>query len=121
MFEREHALRAGTTVEERLKQQERMRVMRGIIKRRKKVGRMDAPNNRWITELLAADCERMWLDSEGKEDMRMCKGWLFEETGTNECRRERETHQKMVGKMIVNAAGRCWVFRTESRSLQRKM
>ena len=51
-------MQEGSTEEEEMKQQQRMKVMRDMTKKTKSKGRMDANNSWWVSELLAADCEK---------------------------------------------------------------
>ena len=49
-----------STEEEEMKQQQRMDVMKDLIKKIRSKGRMDVKNRWWVWELLAKDCEKAW-------------------------------------------------------------
>ena len=49
------------TEEEEMKQQQRMAIMKELIKKSRSTGRMDAKNRWWVSELLAKDCEKAWI------------------------------------------------------------
>ena len=58
---REHNLQSvheGSTEGEEMKWQRRMKVMKDMTKKIRSKGRIDAENRWWVTELLAADCEK---------------------------------------------------------------
>ena len=48
---------------EEMKLQQRMKIMKDVTKKIRSKGRMDAENRWWVTELLAADCEKAWIQS----------------------------------------------------------
>ena len=49
--------------ENEMKQQQRMKVMKDLSKRIRSTCRVNAENRWWVTELLAADCEKAWIHS----------------------------------------------------------
>ena len=49
------------TEEEEMKQQQRMAIMKDLIKKNRSKGRMDAKNRWWVSELQAKDCEKAWI------------------------------------------------------------
>ena len=53
-----------------------MKVMKGVMKKVRSKGRMDAENRWWVAELLAADCEKAWLHPEEEDAMQKCFSWL---------------------------------------------
>ena len=55
-----------------MKQQQRMTIMKDLIKKIGSKGRIDAQNRWWVSELLAKDCEEAWIHT----------GW--EDTGAHE-------------------------------------
>ena len=59
--------------EEEMKQQQKMKIMKNLTKKIRPKGRMDAESKWWVTELLAADCEKAWIHL-GWEDT-MQKGY----------------------------------------------
>ena len=76
-LQRKQDMQEGSTQEEEMKQQQRMKVMKDTTRQIRAKGRMDANSSWWVSELLAADCEKAWLQS-GWEEMRMQKwyDWL---------------------------------------------
>ena len=44
-----------------MKQQKRMKIMKDLTKKIRSKGWMDAKSRWWVTELLAADCEKAWI------------------------------------------------------------
>ena len=47
-----------STEEEEMKQQQRMAIMKDLIKNIRSKGRMDAKNRWWVAELLVKDCQK---------------------------------------------------------------
>ena len=66
---------------------------------------MDAENRCWVSELLAADCERAWTHT-GWEDIlqKWCK-WLEETTKRDEKGKMEELYQHKVAQMMKSAEG----------------
>ena len=62
-------MQVGSTEQEEVKQQKRMKVLKDMTRKIKEKERMNANSNWWVSELLAADCEKAWLLS-GWEDTR---------------------------------------------------
>ena len=52
------ACKQGDTEEEVMKQQQRIKTITNMIRKIKAQGTMDANNSWWISELLAADCNK---------------------------------------------------------------
>ena len=50
-----------------MKQQQRMAIMKDLMKKMRSEGRMDAKNRWWVTEILATDCEKVRIHA-GWED-----------------------------------------------------
>ena len=44
-----------------MKRQKRMKLVKDMSKKIRSKGRMDASNSWWVSDLLAADCEKAWL------------------------------------------------------------
>ena len=65
----------GSTKEEEMKQQQRMKAMKDMIRKTEAKGREDANGSWWVSELLAADCEKAWLHS-GLEDSMQRNGTI---------------------------------------------
>ena len=51
-------MQESQTEKEVMRQQQRTKVMKDVTKKVRSKGRMDANNNWWVSELLAADCEK---------------------------------------------------------------
>ena len=58
-----------STEEEDMRRQERMKVMKDMMKKIRSKGRMDAENRWWVAELLAADREKTWIHPEDEDSM----------------------------------------------------
>ena len=56
-----------STEEEDMKQQQRMVIMKCLRRKIRSKGRMDVKSRWWVSELLAADCEKAWIHT-GWED-----------------------------------------------------
>ena len=52
-----------------MKQQQRMAIMKDLIKNIKSKGRMDANNRWWVSDLLAEDCEQAWAHTGWEDTM----------------------------------------------------
>ena len=50
-----------STEEEEMKQQQRMGIMKDLMRKIRSKGRMDAKNRRWVAEILATGCEKAWF------------------------------------------------------------
>ena len=61
---------------EEMKQQQRMKIMKGVTKKIRPQGRMDAKSRWWAAELLAADCEKAWIDPGWEDTMQKWYEWL---------------------------------------------
>ena len=55
-----------------MKQQQRMVIMKDLMRKIRSKGSMDAKNRWWVSELLAADCEKAWISQDGKILCRNC-------------------------------------------------
>ena len=51
-----------------MKQQQRMGIMKDLMRKIRSKGRMDAKNRRWVAEILATGCEKAWFHA-GWEDV----------------------------------------------------
>ena len=67
-LQRKQSMQLGSTEKEEMKQQQRMKAMRDMIRKIKAKGRLGAKNSWWVSELLAAECEKACLHS-GLEDI----------------------------------------------------
>ena len=56
-----------STEEEEMKQQQKRMIMEDLTKKIRSKGGMDAESRWWVSELLAADCEKAWIHT-GWED-----------------------------------------------------
>ena len=52
-----------------MKQQQRMAIMKDLMKNMRSEGRMDAKNRWWVTEILATDCEKAWIHAGWEDTM----------------------------------------------------
>ena len=65
-----------STEEEEMKQQQRMAIMKDLIKKIRSKGRTDAKNRWWVSELLAKDFEKAWTRAGWEEAMHKWYEWL---------------------------------------------
>ena len=59
-----------STEEEEMKQQQRIGIMKDLIRKIRSRGRMDAKNRRWVAEILATSCEKHGFTQDGKMSWR---------------------------------------------------
>ena len=78
--------REYNTEDEEMKHQQRMAIMKDLIKKIRSKERMDAKNRWWYSELLAADCEKACIHTGMKKK--------------DEREKMEEMHQRKVEKMI---------------------
>ena len=95
-----------STEEEETKQQQRMMMMKDLVKNIRSEGRMDAQSRWWVSELLAADCEKAWIHTGWEDAVQKRYEWL-EEMRKKE--KMEELHQHKVVQMIESAGRQCWV------------
>ena len=68
-LQRRQIMHGDSTEEEEMRRQQRMKMMKDMMKKIRSKGRMDAEIRWWVAELLAADCEKAWLHPEEEETM----------------------------------------------------
>ena len=66
---------------------------------------MDARSRWWVSELLAADCEKAWIHTGWKDIMRKWYNWLEEMKKKDEKEKMEEMHQHKVAQVIKSAEG----------------
>ena len=91
--------------EEEMKQQQRMMIMKDLTKKIRSNGGMDAESRWWVSELLAADCEKTWIHTGWEDTMHECYNRLEEMKKKDEKGKMEEIHQHKVAKMIESAEG----------------
>ena len=75
-MQRLHSKQEELTEEEEMKQQQRMVIMKDLIRKIRSKGRMDAQNRWLVSEFLATDCEKHGFTQDGKILCRNGKtGW----------------------------------------------
>ena len=67
ILQRLQIMQEELTEEEEMKPQQRITIMKDLIKIIRSKGSMDAKNRWWVSELLAKDCEKAW-NHTGWED-----------------------------------------------------
>ena len=75
---------------------------------RKKIrskGRMDAESRWWVSELLAADCEKAWIHTGWEDTLQEWCQWLEEMKNKDDEEKMEEIHQHKVAQMIKSAEG----------------
>ena len=86
-----------------MKQQQRMVIMKALIRKIRSRGRMDAENRWWVSELLAADCEKAWIHTGWEDTMQKWYKWLEEMRKKDENENMEEMHQHRVAQVIKSA------------------
>ena len=80
-------------------------IMKDLTKKIRSEGRVDAKNRWWVSELLAADCEKAWIHAGWEDTMQKWYKWLEEMQKKDEKEKLEEMHQKKVEQMIKSAEG----------------
>ena len=91
-------MQLGPTEKEEMKQQQRMKGMKDMTRKIKAKGRMDANNSWWVSEFLAADCEKAWVHSGWEDIMQKWYAWLCAMKKKDEAKKMEEVHQKKFVK-----------------------
>ena len=81
-----------------MKQQQRMKIMYDLTKKIWSKGTMDAESRWWVSELLAADCEKAWIHPGEEDTMQKWYGWLEEMRKNDEKGKKEEIHQQKVAQ-----------------------
>ena len=115
---RQQSKQEELTEEEEMKQQQRMVIMKDVMRKIRSKGRMDAKNRWWVSELLAADCEKAWIHTGWEDTMQKWYKWLDEMKKRDEKGKMEELHWHKVAQMIKSAEGKRWTLAQKSRSLQ---
>ena len=103
------------TEEEEMKQQQRVAIMKDLIKKTRSEGSMDAKNRWWVSELLAKDCEKAWIHTGWEDTMQKWYEWLEHTKKKDEKEKMEEMHQRKVEKIIQSQKGVLDLF-TKSQS-----
>ena len=82
-----------------------MVIMKDLIKKLGSRGRMDAENRWWVSELLAADCEKALIHTGCEDTLQKWYHWLEDMKKKDEKEEMEEMHQKKVEQMIKSAEG----------------
>ena len=70
----------------------------GYDKKIRSTGRMDARNSWWVSDFLAADCEKAWLPEGWEDTMQKWYDWLGEMKKKDERKKIEELHQQRVSQ-----------------------
>ena len=54
------ASRKESTEEEEMRQQQRMAIMKDLMRKIRSKGKVDAKNRLWVADILATECEKAW-------------------------------------------------------------
>ena len=90
-----------------MKQQQRMKIVKGLTKKIRSEGRMDAKSRWWATEVLAADCEKEWIHQDGKTPMQKWCEWLEKMKKEDEKKKMEEMHQQKGDANDEDCGGKC--------------
>ena len=74
-LQRLQSMHEDSTEGEKMKRQQRMKVMKDMTRKIGSKGRIDAENRWWVAELLVADCEKAWLHPREEETVQKCLVW----------------------------------------------
>ena len=77
-LQRVQSMQEGSTEEEEMKQQQRMKVMKDMTTKIRAKVRLCANTSWWVSELLAADCEKAWLHAGLEDTVQKWYDWLEE-------------------------------------------
>ena len=94
-----------STEEQEMEQQQKMAIMKGLMKKIRSKGRMDAKYRWCVSELLAKDCEKAWTRTGWEDTMQKLYEWLEHMKKQDEMEKMEELHQRKVEKMIESAEG----------------
>ena len=86
-----------------MKKQQRMMILKDLTKKNRSRGRMDAENRWWVTELLAAGCEKAWIHPGWEDTMQEWYEWLERLKKRMRRKRWRKCINKKVTQMIKSA------------------
>ena len=78
--------------------------MKDLIRKISSKVRMDAKNRWWVSELLAADCEKAWIHTGWEDTMQKRYNWLEEMQKRDENENMEELHQQRVNQVIIKSA-----------------
>ena len=78
-LQRLQSMHEDSTEGQEMKRQERMNIMKDMMKKVRSKGRIDAEHRWWVAELLAADCEKAWLHLGEEETVQKWYAWLENE------------------------------------------
>ena len=98
------SMQEDSTEGEEMRRQQRMKVMKDMTKKIRSRCRMDAENRWWVTELLAAACEKAWVHPGREETMQK---WY------KRMKKRMRRWRKCINKSDANdkeCGGKCWTF-----------
>ena len=92
--------------EEKLKQQQRMAIMKDLIEEKSRSkGSMDAKSRWWVAKLLAKDCQKAWTHPVWEDTMQKWYEWLEYMKKKDEKEKWRRCISERFEKMIKSAEG----------------
>ena len=109
-MQRRRSKQEESTEEEEMKQQQRMVIMKDLIRKIRSKGRTDAENRWWVSELLAADCEKAWIHTGWEDTVQKWYNWLEDMKKKDEKEKMKELHQHKMAHMIKSVEGSAWAF-----------
>ena len=68
---------------------------------------MDAESRLWVSELLAADCEKVWIHPGWKDTLQKWYNWWEEMKKKDRKEKMDEMHQHKVAQIAHSMAERC--------------
>ena len=104
-LERLQCMQEDSTEEEEMKQQKRMMIMKDLTKKIRSKGRMDDESRWWVSELLAAGCEKAWIHTGWEDTVQKWYKWLEEMKKKDEKEQMEEMHEHKVAQMIKSTEG----------------
>ena len=119
--QRLHCKQEESTEEDEMKQQQRMMIMKDLTRIIRSNGRMDAESGWWVTELLAADCEKVWTHAGWENTMQKWYTWLEKMKKKDDKEKMKEIHQhganaQECGRQCGSLAQNLQAYSMEHRS-----
>ena len=107
-----------STEEEEMKQQQRMAIMKDLIKKIRSKGRMDHKNRWCVAELLAKDCEKAWTHTGWEDTMQKFYEWLENMKRKDEKEKMEEMHQRKCRSSALHKITKPTMWRERVQSLK---
>ena len=114
-LQRKQGLQEGQTGKEEMRQRQRMKVTKEMLRKIRANGRTDANNSWWVSDLCAADCEKAWLHAEWEDTVQKWHDWLQQMKKKDKGRKVEEEHRKYASQLIRSADGGAGLLHTVTK------